>query len=117
MAASPTDQLTDRQERNGRYLSWIDAFVEEIPLTAQEWPGLPGGERAGFAAEWDNSMGMAETLIDDYWSGELTSDQRDQLFALLRRIEQFDPLLRQMELHGPELRGLDVLLRANATAS
>lgn len=117
MAASPADQLTDRQERNEHYLSWVRAYVEEIPLTAQEWAGLPDGEHAGFAAEWDNYMGMSQTLIADYWSGELTNDQRDQLFALLRRIEQFGDLLHQMDLVGPDARGLEVLLRVDATAS
>ncbi|MFN8513784.1 MAG: hypothetical protein U0232_19625 [Thermomicrobiales bacterium] len=117
MAAAPTAQLIERQDRNERYLSWIHAFVEEIPLTAQEWPGLPGGERAGFASEWDNYMGMAQTLIADYWSGELPTEQRDQLFALLRRIEQFAPLLHQMDLSGPDSRGLEVLLRVDATAT
>ena len=47
MAAFPAPQLNDRQDRNGRYLAWLAATIAEVPLTAQEWPGLPGGERAG----------------------------------------------------------------------
>ncbi len=117
MPAFPAIQLNDRHERNGRYLAWIAAIVAEIPQTAQEWSVLPGGERAGFAAEWDNYMGMAETLIAEYWSGELSHDQRADLFVLLRRIEQFVPFLQQMDLHGPDLRGVDVLLREKTILS
>ena len=62
-------------------------------------------------------MGMAETLIAEYWSGELSPGQRADLFVLLRRIEQLAPLLRRMDLHGPDLRGVNVLLREKTILS
>jgi hypothetical protein len=85
-------------------------MVAEIPETAAEWPGLPDGERAGFAAEWDNYMAGVTVLIGAYYEGDFTETQRDQLFALVREIESATPLLAQMGLHGPDLLNLGVLL-------
>lgn len=110
MAADTAQHLTERQRRNNDYLAWVAAMVAEIPETAHEWPSLPGGERAGFAAEWANYMGMVGGLIGAYWEGALTGDQRDRLFALVRQIHDHAPLLDQMALHAPDMQGLDVLL-------
>lgn len=102
MATSSLHHLTAKQDRNERYLSWVEAMVAEIPLTAEEWPDLPGGERAGFAAEWDNYMGMVETLIGDYRAGNLTADQGTRLLEMAEQIVRLRPQLDTMMLHGPD---------------
>lgn len=106
MATPSLHHLTAKQARNERYLSWVEAMVAEIPLTAEEWPNLPGGERAGFAAEWDNYMGMVETVIGDHRAGNLMDDQATRLFQLVEQIIQLRPLLDAMMLHGPDPREL-----------
>lgn len=115
MVTSPTDQLTVRQQRNDRYLAWVEAMVAEIPLTVEEWPALPSGERASFAAEWDNYMGMFETLSGDCFTGDLTTPQRDRLDRLAKQLVQLHPLLADMALHGPDQHNLARLLHTNET--
>jgi hypothetical protein len=115
--AAPEAGLTERQSRNERELGWVSAYVAEVPETAEEWPTLADGERVSFATEWINYMAMAEALIRDYWDGELTVGQQERLFALLRQIEAYVPLLAQMGLYGPELHGLEVLLYPEKTVS
>lgn len=109
MAPRTSDRL-DQVTRNAHRLRDIAAMVEEIPETADEWPGLAGGERASFAAEWANDMGGVTHLIDDYYDGDLPADQQRALFALLRRLQEVSPLLDGMGLRRPDLLGMEILL-------
>ncbi len=110
MAARTGGRLSDRQIRNTHDLSDIAAMVAEVPETAAEWPDLADGERASFAAEWSNYMGGVAQLIGDYYEGDLTPDQKGDLFALLRRLQEVGPLLDRIGVRRPDLLGMDLLL-------
>lgn len=110
MAARAGGRLSDRQTRDTHDLRDIAAMVAEIPETAAEWPDLADGERASFGLEWANYMAGVERLLGDYYDGELTPDQKRDLFALLRRRREFGPLLDRIGVRRPDLLGMEVLL-------
>lgn len=108
--ATRTSAPIDRATRNAHRLSGIAAMVAAIPETATEWPDIADGERAGFGLEWANYMAGVERLIGDYYAGELTPDQQRDLFALLRRLREVEPLLDRIGVRRPDLLGMEVLL-------
>lgn len=110
MTARTGGRLSDRQIRNTHDLRDIAAMVAEIPETATEWPDLADGERASFGLEWANYMAGVEHLIGDYYDDELTPDQKGDLFALLRRLQEVGPLLDRIDVRRPDLLGMDLLL-------